>query len=64
LGELPPASPGPPLAGGTLLGLSGTIDLIIGGAAGLIIAAALLLLRRHAGALARRAEAAYPGPLH
>ena len=52
------------LAGGTLLPLSGTIDLIIGGAAVLIIAAALLILRRHAGGLARRAEAAYPGPLH
>lgn len=51
------------LAGGTLLGLSGTLDLIIGGTAGLTIAAALLILRRHAGALARRAEAAYPGPL-
>lgn len=51
------------LTGGTLLGLSGTIDLIIGGTAGLTIAAALLTLRRHAGALARRAEAAYPGPL-
>ena len=52
------------LAGGTLLGLSATIDLIIGGTAVLIIAAGLLLLRRHAGTLTRSAEAAYPGPLH
>lgn len=52
------------LAGGTLVGLSATIGLIIGGTAGLIIAVGLFLLRRHAGALARRAEAAYPGPLH
>lgn len=51
------------LAGGTLLGLSTTIDLITGGAAVLTIAAGLLLLRRQASALARRAEAAYPGPL-
>jgi hypothetical protein len=52
------------LAGGTLLPPSGTIDLIIGGTAALVIAASLLLLRRHAGGLAQRAEAAYPGPLH
>ena len=52
------------LAGGTLQSLSATIELIIGGTAGLIIAAGLLLLRRHAGTLARRAEAAYPGPLN
>jgi membrane protein DedA with SNARE-associated domain len=51
------------LAGGTLRHLSGTIDLITVGTTVLIIAAALLLLRRHAGVLARRAEAAYPGPL-
>jgi membrane protein DedA with SNARE-associated domain len=51
------------LAGGTLQHLSGTIDLITGGTAILTIAAGLLILRRHAGTLARRAEAAYPGPL-
>jgi membrane protein DedA with SNARE-associated domain len=52
------------LAGDTLRRLSGTIDLVIAGAAGLTIAAALLLiLRRHTGKLALRAEAAYPGPL-
>jgi membrane protein DedA with SNARE-associated domain len=51
------------LAGDTLQHLSITIDLITVGTTVLIIAAALLLLRRHAGVLARRAEAAYPGPL-
>ncbi len=50
------------LAGGTLQRLSGTIGLIIGGTAVLIIAAGLLILRRKAATLARRAEAAYPGP--
>ena len=52
------------LAGGTLLGLSATIDLAIVGTAVLTIAAGLFLLRRHASTLAARAEAAYPGPLH
>jgi membrane protein DedA with SNARE-associated domain len=53
------------LAGDTLRQLSGTIDLVIGGAAGLGLAATLLLvLRRHTGTLALRAEATYPGPLN
>jgi len=49
---------------GDALRRSGTIELVIGGAAGLGLAAALLLiLGRHTGKLALRAEAAYLGPL-
>ena len=51
------------LAGDALRRLSGTIDLVIGGAAGLGLAAALLLiLRRHTGTLALRAESRPPRP--
>jgi membrane protein DedA with SNARE-associated domain len=51
------------LAGNALQRASGTIDLILGGAAILAIAAVLVLVRRQTGKLAVRAEAAYPGPL-
>src|SRR6516225_3663295 len=51
------------LAGDALRRLSGTIDLVIGGAAGLGLAAALLLiLRLHTGTLALRAESRPPRP--
>jgi membrane protein DedA with SNARE-associated domain len=51
------------LAGTALQRASGTIDLVLGGAAVVAIAAVLLLVRRQTGRLAVRAEAAYPGPL-
>jgi membrane protein DedA with SNARE-associated domain len=51
------------LAGQALQRASGTIDLILGGAAVVGIIAVLLVVRRQAGRLADRAEAAYPGPL-
>jgi membrane protein DedA with SNARE-associated domain len=51
------------LAGSALQRASGTIDLILGAAAGAAIAAVLLVLRHQTGRLAVRAEAAYPGPL-
>jgi len=51
------------LAGDALRRATGTIDLVLGGAALVVAAAALLALRRHAGKLTTRAEAAHPGPL-
>jgi membrane protein DedA with SNARE-associated domain len=51
------------LAGDALKRASGTIDLILGGAAVLAIVAVVMLIRRQTGRLAERAEAAYPGPL-
>jgi hypothetical protein len=51
------------LAGKTLQRASGTIDLVLAGAAIVAIIAVFLLVRRQAGRLADRAEAAYPGPL-
>jgi membrane protein DedA with SNARE-associated domain len=51
------------LAGNALQRASGTIDLVLGGAAILAIAAVLLVIPRQTGKLALRAEAAYPGPL-
>jgi len=51
------------LAGNALQRVSGTIDLVLAGAAILAIAAALVLLRRQLSKLAVQAEAAYPGPL-
>jgi membrane protein DedA with SNARE-associated domain len=51
------------LAGRALQRASGLIDLVLGVAAAVAIVAAVLIVRRHAGRLARRAEAAYPGPL-
>jgi membrane protein DedA with SNARE-associated domain len=51
------------LAGATLQRVSGTIDLVIGGAAIVAFVVVLLIVRRHIGKLAERAEAAYPGPL-
>jgi membrane protein DedA with SNARE-associated domain len=51
------------LAGSALQRASGTIDLVLGGAAAVAIAAVLLLVRRQSGRLAVRAEAADPGPL-
>ena len=51
------------LAGNALQRVSGTIDLVLAGAAILAIAAVLVLLRRQLSKLAVQAEAAYPGPL-
>ena len=51
------------LAGNALQRASGTINLILVGAAVVGIVAAILLVRRQTGKLADRAEAAYPGPL-
>ena len=51
------------LAGNALQRASGTINLILAGAAVAGIVAAILLVRRQTGKLADRAEAAYPGPL-
>ena len=51
------------LAGNALQRASGTINLILVGAAVVGIVAAILLIRRQTGKLADRAEAAYPGPL-
>ena len=51
------------LAGNALQQASGTINLILIGAAVVGIVAAILLVRRQTGKLADRAEAAYPGPL-
>ena len=51
------------LAGNALQRASGTIDLILGGAAILAIVAVIVLIRRQTGKLATQAEAAYPGPL-
>ncbi len=51
------------LAGNALQRASGTINLILIGAAVVGIVAAILLVRRQTGKLADRAEAAYPGPL-
>jgi membrane protein DedA with SNARE-associated domain len=51
------------LAGNALQRASGTIDLILGGAAILAIVAAIVAIRRQTGKLATQAEAAYPGPL-
>ena len=51
------------LAGNALQRASGTINLILVGAAVAGIVAAILLVRRQTGKLADRAEAAYPGPL-
>jgi membrane protein DedA with SNARE-associated domain len=50
-------------AGNTLRRLSGTINIILGIAAGVAIVIAILLVRRHAKRLVAVAEAAYPGPL-
>jgi membrane protein DedA with SNARE-associated domain len=51
------------LAGKALQRASGKIDLVFGGVAVVVIVAIWLLIRRHAGRLAERAEASYPGPL-
>jgi len=51
------------MAGNALQRASGTIDLILGGAAILAIVAVIVLIRRQTGKLATQAEAAYPGPL-
>ncbi len=51
------------LAGNALQRASGTIDLILVGAALLAIVAVIVLIRRQTGKLAIQAEAAYPGPL-
>ena len=51
------------LAGNALQQASGTINLILIGAAVVGIVAAILLVRRQTGKLADRAEAAYPDPL-
>jgi membrane protein DedA with SNARE-associated domain len=51
------------LAGTALQRASGTIDWVLAGAAAVAVVPVLVLLRRHAGRLAVRAEAAYPGPL-
>jgi membrane protein DedA with SNARE-associated domain len=51
------------LAGNALQRASGTIDLILGGAAILAIVAVIVLIRRQTSKLAAQAEAAYPGPL-
>jgi membrane protein DedA with SNARE-associated domain len=51
------------LGGNALTRLSGTINLIIGGVAILALVALLLFLRSEIDRIARRAEAAYPGPL-
>lgn len=50
-------------AGNTLTRLSGTINLILGGAALVAIVAVLIFIRRHIKSLGPRAEAAYPEPL-
>jgi membrane protein DedA with SNARE-associated domain len=42
---------------------SGTINLALGAAAVVVAAVAILLVRHQAARLARRAEAAYPGPI-
>lgn len=51
------------LAGNALQRASGTIDLIIVGAAVLAVVALLLVVRRQTAKLGVLAEAAYPGPL-
>jgi membrane protein DedA with SNARE-associated domain len=51
------------LAGNALERASTTIAWILGGVAVVAIVAGMLVMRRHAGKLAVRAEAAYPGPL-
>jgi membrane protein DedA with SNARE-associated domain len=51
------------LAGDTLRRMSGTIDLILGGAGIVIIVATGLVIRHETERLSSRAEAAYPGPL-
>jgi membrane protein DedA with SNARE-associated domain len=47
------------VAGNTLIHLSGTIDVAVGGVALLAVATGLLVIRQHIGTLAVRAEAAY-----
>jgi membrane protein DedA with SNARE-associated domain len=51
------------LAGDSLRRLSGTIDLILGGAGVLIIVVVGMAIRRGTERLSARAEAAYPGPI-
>src|SRR5450755_1980707 len=50
-------------AGSAFSKASATINLALGAAAVVVIAATILIVRRQAAKLARRAEAAYPGPL-
>lgn len=51
------------LAGDSLRRVSGTIDLILGGAGVLIIVVVGMVIRHETERLSSRAEAAYPGPL-
>ncbi|MDQ6840243.1 MAG: DedA family protein [Actinomycetota bacterium] len=51
------------IAGDALRRASGTINLILGGAAAVGIVVALLVVRRQSAKLEERAERAYPGPL-
>ena len=51
------------LAGTTLRRVSGTLDLVLGGAGILIIVVVWLVIRHQTDRLSARAEAAYPGPL-
>ena len=50
-------------AGTTLEHLSGTVDLIIGGAALVVVVSLVLVMRQQLKSLGDKAEAAYPGPL-
>jgi len=51
------------LVGDSLLRVSGTLAPYLIGAAVLAVAALIILAQRHASKIAKRAEAAYPGPL-
>jgi membrane protein DedA with SNARE-associated domain len=50
-------------AAGTIKRLSGTFDLVLGGAAVVVVAVALFVVRHQVKRLGDKAEAAYPGPL-
>jgi membrane protein DedA with SNARE-associated domain len=50
-------------AAGTIKRLSGTFDVVLGGAALVVVVAVLLALRHQVKRLGDMAEAAYPGPL-
>ncbi len=51
------------ILGNSLRTISGTVNLVLLGAAVVVIAAAIMVIRRQSRRLAAVAEAAYPGPL-
>jgi membrane protein DedA with SNARE-associated domain len=50
-------------AGNVIARVSTTLTIVLGVVAVVVVIAAIVVVRRHAGRLAERAEAAYPGPL-